>query len=141
MTHQMAVASALIVLLGWTGASLADGRPSSTTMTGAEETRPADPDGSGEAILTFNPGTNQACVQLSVTNIAPATASHVHRGPAGVAGPPVIGLPPPTDGFSSGCVTADRDLLVEIARDPSEFYVNVHNAEFPAGAIRGQLSR
>jgi hypothetical protein len=30
--------------------------------------------------------------------------------------------------------------LAAILANPNGFYVNVHNAEFPDGAIRGQLS-
>jgi hypothetical protein len=74
-------------------------------------------------------------------SIAPATAAHIHRGPAGVAGPVVIPLTPPTSGSSSNCVNADPDLIKEIRQNPEDFYVNVHNAPFPAGAIRGQLSK
>jgi hypothetical protein len=36
-------------------------------------------------------------------------------------------------------VTADRELLKAIASDPEDYYVNVHNADYPAGAVRGQL--
>lgn len=40
-----------------------------------------------------------------------------------------------------GCVEAAADLLERIVADPESFYVNLHNAEFPAGAIRGQLAK
>jgi hypothetical protein len=30
-------------------------------------------------------------------------------------------------------------LIGEIAANPSGYYVNLHNARFPGGAIRGQL--
>jgi hypothetical protein len=119
------------------------GRPFSTTLTGAAEVPgPGDPDGSGEAVLQLNPGQREVCFQLTVSDIAPATASHIHRAPAGVAGPVVVGLtPPPTSGSSSACVSASRELILEIIQNPEAFYVNVHNADFPAGAVRGQLSR
>ena len=60
---------------------------------------------------------------------------------AGVAGPVVVPLAPPTDGSASACVEVDRELALAILKHPADYYVNVHNAEFPAGAARGQLSK
>jgi hypothetical protein len=48
---------------------------------------------------------------------------------------------PPTDGSVSACVEVDRELALAILKHPADYYVNVHNAEFPAGAARGQLSK
>ncbi len=118
------------------------GRPFSITMSGAEEAPgPGDPDGSGTAFITLNQGLGLVCFELTVENIAEATAAHIHRAPAGAPGPVVVPLSPPIGGFSSGCVNADAELIKEIRQTPSEFYVNVHNAEYPAGAVRGQLEK
>ena len=120
----------------------AGGAPLSVTMTGAaERPGPGDPDGTGTASFTFNRGTGEVCFWLSVSNIAPATASHIHRAPPTSPGPVVIPLTPPTSGTSSGCVSADRELIKDIAKHPENYYVNVHNAEYPAGAIRAQLDQ
>lgn len=116
------------------------GRPLSTTLTGAEEVPvPGDPDGSGFARITVNPGQEELCFELSATGIAPARAAHVHEAFAGSAGPAVVPLAPPTNGFSSGCVTITRELAKAIVKNPEGYYVNVHNADYPAGALRGQL--
>ena len=113
-----------------------------TTMTGAAEVPgPGDPDGSGTAVIRLNHGQNEVCYELTVSGIAPATAAHIHVGPIGVAGPVVVPLAPPTSGSSSACATVDRALIKAIGQHPEDYYVNVHNAEFPGGAIRGQLSK
>ena len=118
------------------------GRLLTTTLTGAEEVPgPGDPDGTGFAAVTVNPGKGLVCYELSVSGIAPATGAHIHEAPFGEAGDVVVGLEPPTDGSSSGCVEVGRTLAKEILQNPADYYVNVHNAEFPGGALRGQLSR
>ena len=111
-------------------------------MTGAaERPGPGDPDGSGTASFTFNHGQGEVCFVLEVANIAPATAAHIHVAPATDPGPVVIPLTAPTDGSSSGCVSADQDLIKAITQNPENYYVNVHNADFPPGAIRAQLGQ
>jgi hypothetical protein len=118
----------------------AGGRPLSTSLSGFEEVPgPGDPDGSGNGRFILNQGQGQICYQIFVNNIAPATAAHIHRGPRGVAGPVVVPLQAPTSGASNGCATVAADLIKEIRQNPEAFYVNVHNADYPSGAIRGQF--
>jgi CHRD domain len=138
----VALIAALVATLSLAGLAAADdgGRPLTTTLTGAAEIPgPGDPDGSGTATIRLNPGLGEICYTLTVTGIAPASAAHIHEAPAGEAGAVVVPLMAPTDGSSSACVTADRDLILDIIQNPEEYYVNVHNAEYPAGALRGQL--
>src|SRR5919204_5274014 len=112
-----------------------------TTMTGAQEVPPADPDGIGTAVITLNLELGQVCWSLEVHSITlPATASHIHVAPVGVSGPIVIPLSPPdATGRSHGCTAADRALISAIIHHPDQYYVNVHTTDFPGGAIRGQL--
>jgi hypothetical protein len=116
------------------------GAPRVTSLSGAEEVPAADPDGSGFAAITLNVGQRTVCWDLSVTDIAPATAAHIHSAPAGVNGPVVVPLSPPSSGSSAGCASADPTLIQSIIDNPELYYVNVHNADFPGGAVRGQLS-
>jgi hypothetical protein len=124
------------------GVALAGGgAPRATTLSGAEEVPPADPDGTGFASITLNVGQSSVCWELSVSNIAPAFAAHIHAAPAGVNGPVVVPLSPPTSGSSSGCAeNVDPALIQAIIDRPEQYYVNVHNADFPGGAVRGQLN-
>ena len=119
------------------------GRRLTATLTGAAEVPgPGDSDGGGTAVITLNQGQNEVCFELTVTNIAAATAAHIHSGAAGVAGPVVVTLtPPPTEGSSKGCVSATADQIKNLRQSPQDFYINVHNADFPDGAVRGQLSK
>ena len=130
------------LVLAATAAADNGGRPFNVTMTGAaERPGPGDPDGTGTAEFRVNAGQGEVCYTLTVSGIAPATAAHIHRAPPESPGPIVVPLAAPTSGTSSGCASVDRALAQELIRDPGAFYVNVHNAEFPPGAVRGQLER
>jgi hypothetical protein len=106
---------------------------------GAEVPGPGDPDGSGEAFLDLV-GDGLLCVRVQVRGIGTPTAAHIHDGAPGVAGPIVVTLPTPTFNAASDCVDVAPEVYADIAANPGDFYVNVHNAEFPAGAVRGQLA-
>ena len=126
------------------GATSCEGRLLATLtaeLTGEKEVPgPGDPDGSGNAIIEVY--RRQVFFTLTVENIAPANAAHIHLGLFDEAGPVVATLdPPPTEGSSSACVDIPRALSKELREHPRRYYVNVHNEEFPDGAIRGQLHR
>ncbi len=110
-----------------------------TRLTGAAEVPgPGDPDGRGFAFVRWNTDSGLICYNVFVRRIAPATAAHIHVGDENTAGPVVQALEAPADGYSSGCVDNDA-LAAALDANPNNYYVNVHNAEFPAGAVRGQL--
>ena len=143
-TTILSVVLVVLTILALTSIAADGGRPFTTTMTGAaERPGPGDPDGSGTAQLWLNPGQEQICFELSVSNITlPAIGAHIHAAPAGSPGPVVVPLiPPDASGTSSGCISADRDLILAIIQNPENYYVNVHSTEYPAGAVRGQLSK
>lgn len=118
------------------------GRPLTATLTGAAEVPgPGDADGTGTAKITLNPGQGQVCYKLTVSNIGTATAAHIHTGASDVAGPVLVGLRAPRRGSSKGCVNLDKEKFKEIIQNPANYYINVHNAEFADGAVRGQLSK
>ena len=126
---------------------LAQGRPFSTALTGAEEVPgPADPDASALASLTLNQGRGEVCFDLSWEDIdGTVVAAHIHEAPVGVAGPIVVPLftdtALPGTGSATACVAdVSRDLIKDIRQNPEDYYVNMHSTVFPAGAVRGQLS-
>lgn len=118
------------------------GRRLSTSLNGASEVPgPGDPDGRGQADIRINPGQRQLCYTVTYSGIDRPTGAHVHEAPAGRAGPIVVPLKIAPDGAISGCAAITRELAMEIIRDPADYYVNLHNPAFPAGAIRGQLHK
>ncbi len=134
--------AAATALIGATAATAREdtGKRFQVNLEGAVEVPVAgDPDGTGSATIRINPGRGQLCYTLRVRDIQPATAAHIHEAPAGSAGPVTVTLIAPTGGSSQGCVTISRDEALDIIRNPEDYYVNVHNAEFPGGALRGQL--
>jgi hypothetical protein len=126
------------------GISGADEVRLSTHLTGAQEVPgPGDADGSGSAAIRL--GEDEVCFTLRWRNIAAPTASHIHVGVTGVAGdivvPLFMGTSPLPDTIRTvgGCAAADPAVIDAIEANPSGYYVNIHNTDFPAGALRGQL--
>ena len=105
------------------------------TMSGKAEKPAGDPDGTGTAEIKING--RQVCWELIVRRIGRPSASHIHKGRAGISGPVVV----PLGGAykAKGCTTTSAANARAIAARPGTFYVNVHNARYPNGAVRGQL--
>ncbi|MCB2076690.1 MAG: CHRD domain-containing protein [Novosphingobium sp.] len=102
---------------------------------------PGDKDGSGIFKARLNPGSGQMCYEIKVDDIDDTTGAHIHRGSEGVNGEVVVAFKDLDDGKVSDCLTVTKDLAQEIIRDPGMFYVNVHDTEHPAGALRGQVMK
>ncbi|MDZ4754099.1 MAG: CHRD domain-containing protein [Phycisphaerae bacterium] len=111
-------------------------------LSGDQEVGAGDPDGSGSATLWLDTGVNKIFWDITYKNIDAPSDSHIHDGDFGTNGPVFIGFGPGTTG-GPGTLIGDKDAtdaqLDQIIADPAGFYVNVHNAAFPGGAIRGQL--
>ena len=94
----------------------------------------------GKAEVRLNAATGKVCWEFTLAKIdGKPNQAHIHKGKAGVAGNVVVPL-----GASykrQGCTSAAKSLVKSIAGHPGAYYVNVHNAKHPAGAMRGQLTR
>lgn len=110
------------------------------TLTGAQEVGGGDRDGSGKAEISISDNFGQVCWDLNdIRGIGPITAAHIHVGAPGTNGPPVFTLRPANEGGYKGCTDGAEWTQDRIERNPQRYYVNVHTAEYPNGAIRGQL--
>lgn len=114
-----------------------------------------DPNGMGEAyVFGVDGDPTTLCYVLTVEGIAglespPGApfAAHIHEGPAGANGPVVANLAWPQGGNAADCLTEGEagkfpsgELVADILANPEDYYVNVHNADYPGGALRGQLT-
>ncbi len=124
------------------GQVLGDGaarRSSAGTLRGFRELESAgDPDGEGFAVVTFD--RSAAHFYFNVGNIATPSAAHIHMGTAAENGPVVVdAMASFTGSVSVTAVDIDEDLVARILASPDSYYFNVHNADHPSGAVRGQL--
>jgi hypothetical protein len=141
----LAATLGMVALLAMGAPAYGQGRPFSTTLTGAAEVPgPGDPDASGTARITLNQGQGEICFDLSWAGIdGTVTAAHIHVGPATEAGPVVVplfaGSLAGTDSASACVAGVSEELIKVIRQNPESYYVNIHSDVFPAGAVRGQL--
>ncbi|MDQ3769116.1 MAG: CHRD domain-containing protein [Actinomycetota bacterium] len=119
-----------------------DKRALTTKLSGAEEAPgPGDPNGKGHATIRIK-GDDTVCFTIVTQRIDGSSAAHIHEAPSGEPGDVVVPLFAGQSDATSrrGCVDdVDPELIEDLREDPSDYYVNVHNADFPAGAVRGQL--
>jgi hypothetical protein len=141
MSPKLLILAAACTALAMPAAAQTGGRSLSAKLTGGAQPGPGDPNASGSATVRINPGLNRLCYTIKTRDLPNPTLAHIHIGAAGVAGPPVVTLHVPTKGSVSDCTAVDRKVAQAIIRKPGGYYVNVHTAAFPAGAIRGQLHR
>ena len=114
--------------------------PLTATLTGGsiQTSAPGDPDGRGIASVSVVSDRGLLCVTVTVTGIAPVSSVHLHEASPKATAPLVVSLYPHE---LTGCVPVDAKVLAKVDRKPAGYYVEVHTAEFPGGALRGQLSR
>jgi hypothetical protein len=149
MIKVLAAASAVPLLLA-PAAALAETVVLTATLSGANEVGAngngangngvGAPDGNGAFRAEVNSETGDFCYTLYAEKTAAPTMAHVHTGAAGTNGGPVITMEVTGKG-SDMCIAVEPDKLKPILANPAGFYVNIHTADFPGGAVRGQLTK
>jgi hypothetical protein len=117
------------------------------TLTGANEVPvaggPAVNDPDGKAVALVKVKGDRVTFALQWKGFVPSLG-HIHQGAAGQNGAvkvPLFGtaMPDTVHSAAGQVAVTDAELAKSIRTDPQAFYVNLHSAEFPGGAVRGQL--
>ena len=111
-----------------------------TALTGeAEVPGPGDPDGKGNGVVRVDRSSGQICVVITTHGTEPLLAGHIHEKAEGSQlGGIAVTLTKVSDTRFKGC-TVDQEVAAGLLSMPSDYYLNVHNADYPAGALRGDL--
>ena len=90
--------------------------------------------------ITVNSKTDHVCSQIVTKGLVKITAAHIHRGVKGVNGPVVVAFVTKSIGTGKiSCIIVPAASAKAIIKNPKGFYINVHTAKFPNGAVRAQL--
>jgi len=107
---------------------------------------PAVGDKDGAALEFVRVKGDQVSVAVKWRGTGRPTLLHIHRGAQGVNGGIKIDFTKLLARSRHNSVTGtvkvkDAALLKQLKNDPGAFYANLHTAEFPGGAVRGQLHK
>ncbi len=102
----------------------------------------SDTNAEGTFVGTYDMTTNELNISVNYNNITSnLTLAHIHDGAAGLNGPVVFNLSPPT-GNTTGNFNAGPFVLTaqqETKLLNGELYVNLHSTSCPSGVIRDQI--
>jgi hypothetical protein len=137
---------ALLAASGATGATAVAGsaapaaanRAFTVKMAGKNEVPKGAPHGSALARISLVGAHSKVCWHFTkLKGFTHPTAAHIHKGLRGKAGPVVV----PLGGAFKlrGCASAPAATIAAIERSPKSYYVNIHNAKYADGVVRGQL--
>jgi hypothetical protein len=147
MRLSVVVMSAGLLVAGLPGSALGVVDPDTlvASLDGNNIPSDGDPGGSGSFSVALDPALSQACFELDVTltDLAgdPPTAVDIHDSTTGDPSDVVLALAVGVDGagHASGCVAASAPLVSAMLAAPNNYYVDVHTAGYPGGAVRGWL--
>ena len=108
------------------------------TLSGANESTPNSSTATGTGSLVFNTTTKIFTLTVNHT-LASVTSGHIHKGAVGTSGPVVF----PLGNLVTPIVytSVALDAMQEADLNAGLYYINLHSAAFPAGEIRGQLTK
>jgi hypothetical protein len=112
-------------------------------MSGTQSVPPNASTGTGSFAGTYNAVSNQLTLNFIFNNLigGNVSAGHIHTAPTGVNGPVIIpfaGLPVASSGSYTNVFTVPAGEIANFLAGNT--YINLHNATFPGGEIRGQIA-
>ncbi|AVH57149.1 MULTISPECIES: CHRD domain-containing protein [Streptomyces] len=107
---------------------------------------PAVGDKDGAALEFIKVKGNKVSVAVTWRGTGKPTLLHIHQGAKGTNGGVKVDFTKLLDKIKGRSVVGtvkveDAALLNALKSDPGAFYANLHTAEFPGGAVRGQLHK
>ncbi len=135
----LAVPAAFGLALLPTTAAWADEVSLTATASGENETMGGDEDGSAHGTFTLDTASGEICYRVTADALEDVAGMHIHEAPAGKDGDIVVELDPTKVDDGRACTQADRSLVADIVESPEHYYLNLHTATYPEGAVRGQL--
>ena len=139
MRHALALLGAIAVLVP----AAASAHPAAMSpelgakLLGKNEVPKGSRTAHGIVNLTLDASKGTVCWTFQLVGVTKPASAHVHKGRAGTSGAVVIPLGAAYK--AKGCTRAKKSLIRAVESNPNAYYVNVHNAKYPNGAVRGQL--
>lgn len=132
------------------GSTGSGGSVFAASMNGANEVPtqggPAVGDKDGRALQFVEVKGDKVSVTVKWRGTGKPTALHIHQGVKGTNGGVKVDFTKLLGKSKGNRVTGtvkvdDAALLAQLKANPNSFYANLHTAEFPGGAVRGQLHK